>query len=369
MGPIVSSGFALAIYDFELLKKSLKNLTIAAVVSLTSSCMYFLLTPLKDAQSELIARTTPNIYDILIAFFGGLVGAIAITRSEKGNPIPGVAIATALMPPLCTAGYGLATGNLKFLFGALFLFFINAVFICLATVLIVKLIKLPVPEVIDKSKEKIIRYSLTLIIIILIVPALLFAYQLYTEQKFNEKINNFIDSEFTNKGYTVVFKKTDYRRSPKTVEIALLSKRFTKSEIDSLNLRINTLPIPETNLIFRQASSDRTELIQENILNELHGIEAASMEKDKKIEQLQQTISKKDFDTKAILGEATIIFPGIESLAISNQVIYTFNDSSSRTIILYKSGKELLAENKNKMKEWCKRRLGVDSLELVRRVD
>ena len=108
MGPIVGAGFSLGIFDFHLLRKSLKNLLIATVASLLVSTIYFFLSPFKEAQSELLARTSPNIYDVLIAFFGGLVGVIAITRVEKGNPIPGVAIATALMPPLCTAGYGLA---------------------------------------------------------------------------------------------------------------------------------------------------------------------------------------------------------------------------------------------------------------------
>ena len=137
MGPIVGAGFALGVFDFQLLRRSLKNLLIATIASLLVSSIYFLLSPFKEAQSELLARTSPNIYDVLIAFFGGLVGVIAITRVEKGNPIPGVAIATALMPPLCTAGYGLATGNFKFFWGALFLYTINCVFIGIATFLIV----------------------------------------------------------------------------------------------------------------------------------------------------------------------------------------------------------------------------------------
>ena len=136
MGPILGAGFSLGIFNFELFKKSLKNLAIATAVGLFTSTLYFYLTPFKETQSEILARTSPNIYDILIAFFGGLVGVIAITRVEKGNPIPGVAIATALMPPLCTAGYGLAVGNFKFFFGALFLYTINCVFICIATFLI-----------------------------------------------------------------------------------------------------------------------------------------------------------------------------------------------------------------------------------------
>ncbi|HTO16312.1 MAG TPA: DUF389 domain-containing protein [Edaphocola sp.] len=120
MGPIVGAGFALAIYDFSLLKKSLKNLLVATIVSLLVALLYFWVSPLKDAQSELLSRTSPTIYDVLIAFFGGLVGVIAITRVEKGNPIPGVAIATALMPPLCTAGYSLAIGNYSYFLGSFY---------------------------------------------------------------------------------------------------------------------------------------------------------------------------------------------------------------------------------------------------------
>jgi len=139
MGPLVASGFALGVFDFKLLKRALKNLFIATIVSLAVSTVYFYLSPFKTAQSELLSRTSPNIYDVLIAFFGGLAGVIAVTRKEKGNPIPGVAIATALMPPLCTAGYGLASGEFRYFFGALFLYCINSVFICISTYAVKKI--------------------------------------------------------------------------------------------------------------------------------------------------------------------------------------------------------------------------------------
>lgn len=139
MGPIVGAGFALATFNFELLSKSLKNLLIATCVSLVVSTIYFYVSPFKEVQSELLARTSPTIYDVLIAFFGGIVGTISITRKEKGNPIPGVAIATALMPPLCTAGFGLATGNFKFFAGAIYLYAINCFYIGISTDLITKI--------------------------------------------------------------------------------------------------------------------------------------------------------------------------------------------------------------------------------------
>lgn len=157
MGPIMGIGLAAGINDFELLKKSMKNLGIAVVISILTSTIYFSFTPLNDAQSELLARTEPTIWDVLIALFGGLAGIVAGSRKEKSNAIPGVAIATALMPPLCTAGYGLATANLYYFFGAFYLFFINSVFISLSTYVIVRFMKFPKKEFLDRKREKTVK--------------------------------------------------------------------------------------------------------------------------------------------------------------------------------------------------------------------
>ncbi len=199
-GTYCGAGFALGTYDFELLKKSAKNLAIATAVSLLVSFLYFLLSPFKEAQSELLARTSPNIYDVLIAFFGGLVGVIAITRKEKGNPIPGVAIATALMPPLCTAGYSLAIGNISYFGGAIYLYTINCFFICISTFLIVTLLKYPKLKFVDTLREKRITRTVTALIVIMLVPSFYLAYSLLQERKFVQQANAFIENEFTDKG-------------------------------------------------------------------------------------------------------------------------------------------------------------------------
>ena len=141
MGPIMGVGLAIGINDFELMKRSLKSYFIATVFSVTTATIYFAFTPLDEVQSELLARTSPTIYDVFIALVGGLAGIVAVATKEKGNVIPGVAIATALMPPLCTAGFGLATGNLFYFLGAFYLYFINSVFISLATFLGVRFMK------------------------------------------------------------------------------------------------------------------------------------------------------------------------------------------------------------------------------------
>lgn len=182
MGPIVGAGFSLAIFDFVLLRKSLKNLFIATAVSLLVATLFFVLSPFKETQSEILARTSPNFYDVLIAFFGGLVGVIALTRVDKGNPIPGVAIATALMPPLCTAGYGIAIGNWGYFLGAFFLYIINCVFICISTFIIVKYLRYPVAVQLDRGKQKQIRIGITLLTILLIIPSIYLAYDLLKEK-------------------------------------------------------------------------------------------------------------------------------------------------------------------------------------------
>lgn len=214
MGPTVGAGFALGTYNFPLLKKSFKNLLIATVVSLLVSALYFYISPFKDVQSELLARTAPNIYDVLIAFFGGLVGVIAITRVEKGNPIPGVAIATALMPPLCTAGFGLATFNFSYFLGAFYLYTINCFFICIATFLVVKYLNYP-SSIVDSKYEKRIRYSISFLILIMIVPSSYLAYNLYNEKKFTKTAELFLQKEFEKNGYTLIYKKINYNTNPK----------------------------------------------------------------------------------------------------------------------------------------------------------
>lgn len=154
MGPIMGIGLGMGINDISLLRKAIYNFLVATSVALATSTVFFLLSPLSDAHSEILARTAPNIYDVLIAFFGGLAGILATSSRHKGNVIPGVAIATALMPPLCTAGYGLATLQLSFFFGAFYLFIINTVFIALATFIIVRLLHFPLKDLHSEQSEK-----------------------------------------------------------------------------------------------------------------------------------------------------------------------------------------------------------------------
>ncbi len=363
MGPILGAGFSLGIFDFELFKKSLKNLAIATIVSLLTSTLYFYLSPFKETQSELLARTSPNIYDILIAFFGGLVGVIAITRVEKGNPIPGVAIATALMPPLCTAGYGLAIGNFKYFFGALFLYTINCVFICIATFLIVKYLKYPHKKQVDIAQEKKIRYLITSIILVLILPSVYFAYQLREQKIYEQRVERFVTNEFKNKGYTVLFNKSTLNTNPKKLDLGFLNDKFSAQEIKTLNQKLMDYNIFDTELHIRQDTTDLKKLIQ----NEINFGKSGMAQKELKIAALEQKKKSNQYDNKSLLKEAKILFPEIENLSITNHNFNTETDSLKTVpVLIYQSKEELPKAAKEKFNLWLKQRLSNDKIEIYK---
>lgn len=362
MGPIVGAGFSLGIFDFHLLRKSLKNLLIATVASLLVSTIYFFLSPFKEAQSELLARTSPNIYDVLIAFFGGLVGVIAITRVEKGNPIPGVAIATALMPPLCTAGYGLATGNFKFFFGALFLYTINCVFIGIATFFIVKYLKYPPVNFVNKKEEKKVQNIVTIVSVLILIPSVYFAYSLYQEQKFRQEVNEFIENEIVDKGNTLIYKKINFLSNPKKIELALLGKKLTEQEISVLNDKLSYYGIDNTSVIFKHNDDENINLLRDDILNEV----SKSDEKDKKILELEQEISKNSFDDLQLLKESKILIPKLNSITISNNNFAQGDSLVAKTILVYKSNEALTNEEEGKLKDWAQQRLNKKNVEIFK---
>jgi uncharacterized hydrophobic protein (TIGR00271 family) len=350
MGPIVGAGFALGTYDFVLLKKSAKNLIIATLVSLLVSATYFYLSPFKDVQSELLARTAPNIYDVLIAFFGGLVGVIAFTRVEKGNPIPGVAIATALMPPLCTAGYGLATLNFAYFFGAFYLYTINCFFICIATFSVVKYLKYPAAAI-DERYRKRIRYGISLLIMIMIVPSCYLAYSLWNEKKFTKSVESFIGSEFTAKGYTVIYKKLEYHARPRKVDIAFLDRKLTKEEIAMYNRLLSERGIANTVFNVRQDETD----LKSEILSEVNKQNASISEKDVTINNLRKELDRYKVSDPKLIAEIKIIFPQLSNISLGKAERFAGTDSARLDfVVLYESS---AAVDTAKLRRWMQQRL------------
>lgn len=361
MGPIVGAGFALGTYDFALLKKSMKNLLIATVVSLLVSAGYFYLSPFKDVQSELLARTAPNIYDVLIAFFGGLVGIIAITRVEKGNPIPGVAIATALMPPLCTAGYGIATFNLSYFAGAFYLYSINCFFICIATFFVVKYLKYPATNFKNIRYARQIRAAITTFIFIMIIPSFYLAYRLWNEKAYTKTVENFINIEFVNNGYMVIYKKINYNSSPRKVELALLNKNFSDNEIESYNRILNNMGATNTELSFRQNDDN----LKAEILSEISKQENVVSEKDVAINRLRTELDKYKLSDSTLTKELGILFPSLTNISIGKIEQYPNTDSvRMQCILLYQAPQKIEEE---KLKSWLIERLNTPNIVLIKR--
>jgi uncharacterized hydrophobic protein (TIGR00271 family) len=363
MGPIIGAGFGLGVFDFALLKKSLKNLAIATFVGLIVSAIYFYLSPFKETQPELLSRTAPNIYDILIAFSGGLVGAIAITRVEKGNPIPGVAIATALMPPLCTAGYGIAIGSMKFFFGAIYLYSINCVFICISTFFIVTYLKYPKAKQLDVKSERRVKYIISTLITILILPSIYFAYQLIQQKNYQHQIDIFIETEFSNKGIAILYKKTKFTEKPKKLDLGFLSKKFTALEIKALNDKLKNYDIANTQLRVIQDTTD----LKSDILNEIKYNKSVLSEKDVAILKLKKEITLNKYENQALLSEVKILFPEINNISISN---HTFNDNTDSLktvpVLLYNSKSALKDQYKTKLTLWLEKRLVKTDIEIYR---
>ncbi|HEY0930190.1 MAG TPA: DUF389 domain-containing protein [Gemmatimonas sp.] len=220
MGPIVAVGYGAGVSDFALIKRALRTLLLFGLISLATATIYFLLTPLAQAQSELLARTTPTLWDVLIAFFGGAAGIVALTRRETSNVVPGVAIATALMPPMCTAGYGLAQGKLEYFGGALYLFSINAVFIAFSTLLIVRVLRLPQRQTVHESVRRRARLLIGTAVFATLLPSAYLAWDLVRQEFFREAAGKLLTEAVADPRILVLANTVDARARTLTLTLA-----------------------------------------------------------------------------------------------------------------------------------------------------
>lgn len=236
MGPIMGVGYGVGIYDFDLVKKSLGGLAQAVGISLATSAFYFALSPLSGSQSELLARTSPTIWDVQIALFGGLAGIIGATRKERSNVIPGVAIATALMPPLCTAGFGLASLNWRYFLGAFYLFAINGVFIALATAAMVRIMALPPHSYVDKTLQARVKGWLLTVAVLTALPSVYLASRLVDEELFGARARSFVAGAFRQPGTHVVDTRVDAKS--RRVVVTLVGDVLPQSTLQDVRARL-----------------------------------------------------------------------------------------------------------------------------------
>jgi uncharacterized hydrophobic protein (TIGR00271 family) len=224
MGPIMGIGLSLGINDFKLLTKSAKNLGVAVGIGLLASSLYFLISPISEASSELFARTNPTLLDVVVAFFGGLAGVLAGSRKEKSNVIPGVAIATALMPPICTAGYGLAHAEWNYFFGALYLFLINGVLIATATTVVTRYLRFPMVTIMDPVRAKQTKRWFSIAIVVVIIPSIWIFYRTVSNTLAQSKVHTFVESTVVFPGTEIVKEEISFDEGNPNVNLVLFGE-------------------------------------------------------------------------------------------------------------------------------------------------
>lgn len=375
MGPINGIGLGVGIMDVELLKKSLKNLGIMVAISLLASSIYFFLSPLSEAQSELLARTSPTIFDVLIAFFGGMAGIIATSQKKQSfTVISGVAIATALMPPLCTAGFGLGTGQPRYFFGAFYLFFINAFFIALSTFLIVRHLHFPYKSYVDPIRQKVVKRVITIFSIIVLTPSIFIAIRVVRESSFQTASTQYIN-EIQKSG---IFNNTQILRSNKeyspkhsTITLSLIGDELNKRDIAVLQEKMADFGLKNTDLIVKQTESVLNANMQTEILEKM--LEQKNQQiavKDSAIEQLRNSLLLVNADSnlsRHIAKEISAQYPFITSFSINN-AIYTNphnmkNDTLPTALLTWTSRPN--ATTLQQLETWIRIRLDLDTVKLI----
>lgn len=363
MGPINGMGYSIATYDFELFRKAFKNFSFAVIAGLVTSFIYFSMSPVSTAHSELLARTSPTIYDVLIALFGGLAGIVAMSSKQKGNVIPGVAIATALMPPLCTAGYGLATAQFNFFFGAIYLFTINTVFIALAAVWVSQLLKFPIRTVPDVSQKNKINRLITAIISIVLIPSIYFGFNLVQREKFKLNIERYIANVSFFEGNFLL--KQEVSPKDRIVKLYYAGEGLPQAVKDRIIEKAKDFNINDAKIIIEQGFST-------SIINSKND-EVASL-KDQIFfleNQLRSATSKLDSIVidqnrgSEILGEIKLLFPEIDKCMVARSKMFDTNGKEAKEqliVVLNTNGDGIDESEKSKITEWLKVRLKVDEL-------
>lgn len=361
MGPINAIGYSISTQDFPLLRRAAKNTAFAVSASLIASTVYFMITPVSIAHSELLARTSPTIYDVIIAFFGGLAGIVAIVSKNKGNVIPGVAIATALMPPLCTAGYGLGTFQIGYFFGAIYLFMINFVFIAIASMLATRAFKFPVKTILDPARSIKIRRIVIVVIILTMLPSLYFSYLLIEKEKFIYNTKRFTQSIGTYKDSYLIKSEEDFTN--KKIRLFFGGNAVPASGKQILQERAKGYGLSGVTLVFEEGLT--LDYLRNNLQADVRKPVNDQMlllleEKSKSLDSMiaiPQTGS-------VLLKELRVFYPQITSCTFGKSLSYSVEGADYKTtdavvVILGEGERKLSIAEKQKIELWLKERFSI----------
>ena len=373
MGPIIGMGLAVGINDLHLLKRAAKNFGVATLISVLTAMAYFVITPLGEAQSELLARTSPTLYDVLIAFCGGAAGIIALCTRGKGNVIPGVAIATALMPPLCTAGYGLATGHIPYFLGAFYLFFINTVFIALATYCGVRLMHFRQRQSTNTEVEIRARRIVIAIVLLTMLPAAIMTVHIVRRSIFDNNVRKFIKTELTQHGTQIITSEAE--KDSLRLRIVAVGREITEAERMAAERRMAQYGMEGYSLRIIQGVQTDSILALNSQLSDINTTREA--EHRKLLELSAQTADLtarlhnythlEDISTE-IRPEINTLFPQVRAIGLS-RMTETISDTARLhyviALVTTVPNKPLATADRRKLQQWLQTRTAADSLVVI----
>lgn len=372
MGPIIGMGLAVGIADLKLFKRALTNYLITTVISVVTATIYFTISPITEAQSELLARTSPTLYDVLIALFGGAAGILAISTKSKNNVIPGVAIATALMPPLCTAGYGLAVSNTSYFFGAFYLYFINTVFIAFTTCIGVRLLHFHRKKFVDREKMKRVNYYIISIVIITMLPAGYMTWSIIKQSVTENNVEKFVRDELNNNGTYII--SHEYDSKTKTLSVVAIGKPISVGAIAKAQKSMADYKLGDYTLkVIQGTSSDSLLAIQRN----KKGLAVTGEGNSSKWqEQAYQNVALQKqlaaYTRYPVLAndmkrELKVVCPAAKSLVLSQSSECFLDTALTKGYVMavVKTNNTLAKDDRKQLYEWLKARVKTDSLELI----
>ncbi len=378
MGPIMGVGLAIGQGDFDLMKRSFKSYLVVTLFSVLTSTLFFLISPsVSGGQSELLARTSPTIYDVFIGLFGGAAGFIALSTTKKGSVIPGVAIATALMPPLCTAGFGLATGNLIYFLGAFYLYFINSVFICLSTYLGTRVMRFSRLKYVDKEREKKVRKYIIWVVILTMIPAIYLTIGILNDTIYEGSINRFVAEQLSFDNAQVVDAKVEKRDGEKELRVVLVGKEIADSTIIMAQRRMADYKLQDTKLVVLQGvsgqqaatmdiTSVRAQVLEDFYKNGEVKLEQQALMIDSLRNRLDTYITYDEM-ARALMPEMKVLYPQVSRFSLAHTLEMNIDSTRVDTITfaVIQLNKRIDEREKTKMIEWMKARTNSKELRLL----
>lgn len=374
MGPIIGIGLGIGIQDFNLIKRAIRNLIMAAGFSVLTSTLYFLVSPVSAGHSELLARTSPTIYDVLIGFFGGGAGIIAIGSKSKGNVIPGVAIATALMPPLCTVGYGIATFQPTYFLGAFYLFLINSIYIALATFIGVKLMHYKAVPVTNPERAKKVRRMVYTVAILTLLPSLYLTYNMLRQSRFNASAEMFVAQEFKFPATQVLNTKATMQNGVKTITVTLIGKILPA---DSLRLALSSqlkyygLDGVKLNIVQGDTPDLSAMKTTPESMRDIYELaQSAIATKQVTIDSLESVIAFTNINDSIggqLAPELKVLFPAVRDIAVTRAIFGNIETTHLDTlnVALVKYSSPLPSAKRTELEKYLKARLRYKSIHII----